>query len=143
MQFVGSDERRAIQIIENAAKVAKIPVALSSIHLEDANNLVAHVEAGPLVSSTGLKSARVLIALADDSDQSSVTRGENAGRILRHVAVVRSLIQVGTIDRGGKFSKDVKIGADNVSQRNLRIVAIVQETAAGKVLGVGSARLSN
>src|SRR5579864_9779739 len=33
-QFVGSDERRAIEVIEGAAKTEKIPVSLSSIHLE-------------------------------------------------------------------------------------------------------------
>src|SRR5271155_3873394 len=50
-QFVGSDERRAIQGIEGAAKVAKIRVALSSVHLEG-NMVVAHVESGTLPSST-------------------------------------------------------------------------------------------
>jgi hypothetical protein len=57
------------------------------------------------------------------------------------VAVVRSLIQVGTIDRGGAFSRDIKVSAENVIQRNLRIIAIVQEPGVGRVLGVGSARL--
>src|SRR5271155_4282114 len=33
-EFVGSDERRAIQAIENAARLEKIPVRLTSIHLE-------------------------------------------------------------------------------------------------------------
>lgn len=143
MQFVGSNARQAIQVIENAARAEKIPVALSSVHLEGADNLVAHVEAGPLVPTTGLKSAMVLIALADDSDQSSVTRGENAGRILKHVAVVRSLTQVGTMDRGSAFSKDVRVSTESANPQKLRVVAIVQETAAGRVLGVGSTRLSN
>jgi len=141
-QFVGSDERRAIQAIEGAAKVEKVPVALSSVHLEG-NTVVAHVESGALPSSTSSKSANVLLALADDNDQSNVRRGENAGRILTHVAVVRSLTQVGTINRGGAFSGEVKVSSANANPRNLRVVAIVQEMAAGRILGVGSARLSN
>jgi hypothetical protein len=143
MQFVGSDERRAIQVIENAAKADKIPVGLSSIHLEGNNNLAIHLEVGPPVSSARPASGQIWIALADHSDQSNVRRGENAGRILKHVAVVRSLTQVGIIDRSGAFSRDVKVNTENANQRNLRIVAMVQETGAGRVLGVGSARLSN
>jgi hypothetical protein len=142
VEFVGSDERRAIQVSENAAKAEKVPVALSSIHLE-ANALAVHVESGPLTSSASPKSANVLLVLADDSDQSNVRRGENAGRILKHVAVVRKLAQVGTIDRGGTFSRDLKVSTETANLRNLRIVAIVQEMATGRILGVGSARLSN
>ncbi|HXQ34159.1 MAG TPA: DUF1223 domain-containing protein, partial [Anaerolineales bacterium] len=32
MELVGSDERRAIRVIENSIKTVKLPVALSSIH---------------------------------------------------------------------------------------------------------------
>jgi hypothetical protein len=143
MQFVGSDERRAIQVIEDAAKVGKVQVVLSSIHLEGDNTLAVHVESGPLASSASSKSANVLLALADESDQSNVREGENAGRILKHVGVVRSLTQVGTIDSGGTFTRNVKVSIKNANQRNLRIIAIVQETGVGRILGVGSARLSN
>jgi hypothetical protein len=142
-EFVGSDERRAVSAIQNAAKDGKIPVALSSVRLEGNHNVVAHVEVGPLASTAGSKSARVLIALADDSDQSSVRAGENAGRVLRHVAVLRSLTQVGTVDPSGPFAKDVQVSAANANPQNLRVVAIVQDMAAGRVLGVGSTRLSN
>src|SRR6266478_2896053 len=123
VEFVGSDERRAIRVTANAAKAEKVPVALSSVHLEG-NALALHVESGPLTSSASPKSANVLLVVADDSDQSNVMRGENDGRILKHVAVVRSLTQVGTIDRGGTFSRDVKVSTESANQRNLRIVAI-------------------
>jgi hypothetical protein len=141
-QFVGSDERRAIQAIEGAEKAGKVSVSLSSIHLEG-NMLALHVESGALPSSASSKSANVLLVLADDSDQSNVRRGENAGRILTHVAVVRSLTQVGTIDPGGAFSRDVKVSTENANQRRLRVVAIVQETEVGRILGLGSSQLSN
>ena len=140
--FVGSDERRAIQVSENAAKAEKIPVVLSSIHI-DGSTLAMHIESGPLTPSASPKSANVLLVLADDSDQSNVRRGENAGRTLKHVAVVRKLTQVGTMDRGGTFSRDVTVSAETANLRNLRIVAIVQEVEAGRILGIGSARLSN
>jgi hypothetical protein len=143
MELVGSDERRAIQVIENSIKTEKLPVVLSSIHREGNDNLAVHVETGPLVSPGRRTAAQVLIALADNSDQSSVRGGENSGRTLKHVAVVRNLTSVGSIDVGSTFSKDVIVSERNTDQHNLRIVAIVQEMNLGRVLGVGSARVSN
>jgi hypothetical protein len=143
MELVGSDERRAIHAIENSVKTEKLPVVLSSIHREGNDKLAVHVETGPPVSPGRRTAAEVLIALADNSDQSSVRGGENSGRTLKHVAVVRNLTSVGSIDIGGTFSKDVMVSTANTDQRNLRIVAIVQEIHLGRVLGVGSARVSN
>jgi hypothetical protein len=142
-ELVGSDERRAIQAMENAKKAEKIPVSLSSVHFEANNSIALHVDTGPLSSSIAAKSANVLLAIADESDESRVSRGENAGRTLKHVAVLRNLVRTGTVDKTGKFSRDVTIDLRNASPRNVRIVAIVQEITAGRVWGVGSARLSH
>ncbi len=141
-QFVGSDERQAIRSAEDAVKAEKVPIALSLVHLEG-NMLSLKVESGALPSSVSSKSANSLLVLADDSDQTNVRRGENAGRILRHVAVVRSLTRLGTLDRGGAFSREVKVSTENANPRNLRVVAIVQETPVGRALGVGTTRVSN
>ena len=138
-QFVGSDERRAIQAIEGAAKAEKVPVA-SLRFISKAIRLSRTSSLARWRPPTSSKSANVLLALADDSDQSNVRRGENAGRILTHVAVVRSLTQVGTIGRGGAFSGEVKVSQQNANPRNLRVVAIVQEMASRKDFG-GRVRL--
>jgi hypothetical protein len=143
MELVGSDERRAIQAIKNTIKTAKLPVILSSIHREGDKTLTVHIEVGPSDSSGTRPPAQVLIALADNSVQSRVRGGENSGRTLKHVAVVRNLTLVGTIDNAGMFSKDVTMNTENTDQRELRIIAIVQERGVGKVLGVGSGRVSN
>jgi len=142
LEFVGGDEQRAIRAIENAAKVQKIAVALSSIHRQANNTITLHVEVGPL-RSNATQSGNVLIAIADDSDESHVSRGENAGRTLRHVAVLRSLIPVGTVDGVREFSRDVTVKDGKWNSRSLRIVAIVQEMSGGRVWGLASARLSN
>jgi hypothetical protein len=143
VQFVGSDERDALRAIEDASRTAKIPISLSSVRFDGANRIVLHVEAGPWPASLPPSSAEVLLALADDSDVSSVTRGENAGRTLKHVAVVRSLVSVGKLDAAGSFSQSVTLNLDRGSTRNVRVVAIVQQPEVGGVLGVGLARISN
>jgi hypothetical protein len=143
MELVGSDERRAIQVIKNTIKTAKLPVVLSSIHREDDKRLAMHIEVGLSDPSGRRASPQVWIALADNSDQSNVRAGENSGRTLKHVAVVRNLTLVGTTDDAGMFSKDVTVNTENTDQSDLRIIAIVQERGVGRVLGVGSGRVSN
>jgi hypothetical protein len=142
-ELVGSDEQRAIQAIENATRRDKISVSLSSIHLEGDRTIALHVETGALPASSAAKSADVLLAIADESDESHVSRGENAGRALRHVAVLRSLTRIGNVDQTTGFSQDIKVDLDKGNPRNLRIVVIAQEMSAGRVWGAASGRLSN
>ena len=142
-QVVGSDERQAVQAIQNAARVDKFGISLSAPRLEGSNSLTVHVEVGATPAGAKNTSGQVWIALADDMDQSVVKRGENAGRTLKHVAVVRTLAQVGTVEGNSTFSKDLTVSAGNANLQNLRVVAILQESATGKVLGVGSTRFSN
>jgi hypothetical protein len=142
IELVGSDERGAIEAIQNALRAEKMPVALSSIRSEG-NRIAMHVDVGPSPSGLAGRSGKILIAVADESDESNVVRGENAGRTLRHIAVVRDLSEVGTLDRSGKFSQDVAVNFNSGNKGNLRIVAFVQDPAQGTILGAGSARLSN
>ncbi len=143
-QLVGSDERGAITAIENAAKAEKIPVTVSLVRWESDGTATLHVSTGQVPHFILATSSEVLIAAADESDESHVEHGENEGRTLKHVAVLRSLTRVGTIDGSGEFSQEVKVKLHRGGKGgNLRIVAIVQEAPAGRVLGVGSARLSN
>jgi hypothetical protein len=142
-QLVGSDEHEALRVIGNAAKVTKIPVSLSAPRLEGTTSLAVHIDVKPTPSAVKPISGLVLIALADESDQSDVQRGENAGHVLKHVAVVRTLTQVGSVEGSSGFSKDVTVSTEKANLQNLRIVAIVQEGTAGRVLGVGSTRFSN
>ncbi len=118
----------------------KIPVSIS---LTDERMTTVHIETGPLPPAIPAESASVFLAIADNSDESHVSRGENAGRTLKHVAVLRDLVPVGTVGRTDKFSRDVAVNLNKGNRRDLRIMAIIQEPAAGRVWGVGLARLSN
>jgi hypothetical protein len=143
-ELVGSDERRATQVIDNAAKIKKIPVSIS-FGPTDEKATTLHIETGPLPRSITAESesASVFLAIADNSDESHVSWGENAGRTLKHVAVLRSLIRIGAVDESAGFSRDVKVDLNSRNPRNLRIAVIVQESGVGRVLGAGLARSSN
>ena len=141
-EFVGSNERRASQAIKEAAESPKAPVHLSLVSRDDKATIL-HIEAGPLPSATGTQSAGVFLAIADNSDQSQVSGGENDGRTLQHVAVLRKLTRIGTVEASAEFSRDIDLGLKSKNHANLRIVVIVQEPEVGRVLGAGLMRLSN
>jgi hypothetical protein len=141
-EFVGSDEHRANQAIKEAAKSPKAPVHISFGSSDD-KGIVVHVEAGPLPSATNKQSAGVFLAIADNSDESQVSTGENAGRKLHHVAVLRNLTRVGDLDESSKFRRDIKMDLKSKNAADLRLVVIVQKPEVGRVLGAGLTRLSN
>jgi hypothetical protein len=142
-ELVGSDERRAKEAFEAATKVMKTPVSISSELSDEKTAILLHIETAPLPSSFNAGSAGIFLAIADDNDESHVSRGENAGRTLRHVAVLRNLIRIGAVDRTAGFSRDMKVDLDTRNPRGLRIAVIVQESAVSRVWGVGLTRLSN
>jgi hypothetical protein len=137
IQFVGSDERGALHAIESAARAQKIPVTLSVARF-DGNNVTLRLETGPAPTDAAL-----LVAIEDESDVSSVSRGENSGRTLKHVAVVREMTQVGTVAHGQNFAKDVTVKFTRNNNPNYRVVALLQDPSSGAILGAGSARLQN
>lgn len=140
-QITGSSAQAALADIAKAATADKIPVKISGLHV-DGEKLTMHIDAGPANAAAANASGDVWVALADDSDQSSVKAGENSGHVLRHVAVVRRLTKAGKASHGA-FSGDVTANAKGATLHDLRIVAFVQQSGAGKVLGVGTAKLSD
>jgi hypothetical protein len=120
-QFVGSDAKRAQEEINKAAQRAKAQVKLTrapggvQIDVEDAPG-----------------SAGVFLVLAEDSAASDVAAGENKGRHLAHVAVIKSLRKVGSVKRGAGFRQMASLPATAAEQR---IVVFLQEGTSGPVIG--------
>jgi hypothetical protein len=135
-QFVGSDATLADQAFAKALTKSKIPVRLSSVSLGATNVLQAHLETDVLAASFGLREADVYVAVALNRAESQVSHGENAGRRLAHVAVVRNIVKVGTVRQGQTFAQDVQLKLDTgTDARNLRLIAFVQEPGQGRVVG--------
>lgn len=139
-EAVGSDARRALEEIDNAARSEKTNVTLSGISVISKHSVAAHIEVAPLVSPNEAGHADVLVALADESDESHVHGGENGGRTLTHVAVLRDLTRVGAVDEGKGLSKDVTISLTDAQPRQMRMVVIVQ-IPTGRVWGIASERV--
>lgn len=138
-EFVGSDARSAVQAVGKAAAAQKIAVSLNAVQGQG-GKVSVQVQAGPLPASSGASSANVVLAIADDTDVSSVARGENSGRTLSHVAVLRQWKTVGTVDKTKGFSQTVQTDLPASGAKKSRIIVIVQEGHEGKIVGLASTR---
>lgn len=132
--FVGSDAKEILPSIAKAASRPKIPVRISSA-TRDGNEAVIGIDADALKSGK----AEVWVALADDRDQSNVRNGENSGRTLTHVAVVRSLGKVGMVKKGAGFEKTVRVPI-KAANGPMRVVVFVADSD-GPVLGAAMQEL--
>jgi hypothetical protein len=145
-QVVGSDRRGALQAIERAARRPRASVVLEQI--DDAQapprrsswrvSLDAHSLA-PRPPATYL-----FVAVTEDGLASSVSRGENTGRTLRHVAVVRRLRALGRawLDERGTVTQEVTIDLDPAWRRDrLHVVAWAAAAPNGQVLGSTRAQM--
>ena len=121
-EFVGSDAARAAAAIAKAAKRPKTEIKLT----RGPAGLQIDIASAPAAGD-------VWLALADDRDASQVAAGENKGRRLEHVAVVRSLRKIGTVKHGRAFSHLEELPAANAPQR---VVVFVQDAGPGRVTGV-------
>jgi hypothetical protein len=134
--FVGSDSRAASDAIQRAIREPKIPIAISNVSREG-TQIVARIEIPAVRGSRG----NLYVALADNRQESHVSRGENGGRTLTHVAVTRILKQVGSVDFDVASAKEVVLPIQPGSGNGLRIVAFIQDPKSGRVLGVAEQKL--
>lgn len=137
-QFVGSDASLADKAFAEALRRPKLAVRLANVEVS-ANTVKAHIEAGDLQASFGLREAEVYVAIALDRAQSHVSHGENAGRTLAHTAVAKCIVAVGRFRQGQAFAQDVRLKLDSGTDvNNLRLVAFVQEPGQGRVIGAAA-----
>ena len=139
-EFVGSNSDDAERAIAKATAISKIAVRITDARL-DGDTLHAHIEASPLPADT--RSADVIVIAALNHAESQVAAGENSGRRLTHVAVVRVLKKAGSISPGQSFSQDVAVKLEkHADAGGLRAIALVQEPGPGKILGAAQQQLS-
>lgn len=138
-EFVGSNGAEAKTAIEKALRGQKFPVMLKDIERNGDRVKLRVVIEKP--SGIGKSGATIYVAIADSAAESQVSKGENAGRVMKHVAVVRSLSVVGSVG-GGDFSKEVELKIPTgAGGDGLRVVAFVQDRATGKVLGIAQQKM--
>lgn len=129
-----NNPRQGSQIFREAAAAAKIPIRIRSVGVDGTSPPILHarIEAG---ANSG-QSADVYVAVALNHAESQVLAGENSGQRLTHVAVVESFKKVGKLEKGAGFAEDFQMKLKpGMDPANIRIIAFIQESGPGKVLG--------
>jgi hypothetical protein len=131
-QLALDNPQQVVKVFQKATAEQKVPVHLSAVNIEG-GKVQAHVEAD---GNSMTRKSDIYLAIALDHADSKVSRGENSGRHLAHVAVVRSLNKVGSVEQGKNFNQDVRVKlSSGIDPSNLRVIVFVQQSGTGRVLG--------
>jgi hypothetical protein len=127
-QVLGNDPDAVQKAIARAAAKPKFPVRIGQVRREGGEALVT-VSIGALPKGR----ADVWVALAGESDSSKVSRGENSGRTLTHIAAARSLTKVGAVSKSEGMEKVLRLP---VTAGTARVVVFLADSS-GAVTGAG------
>ena len=131
-ELVGS---RSADLVATISKAAKVPQAVVSVAILGSS---AQVRVSSLPAGTA--ATEVLLAITESGLASQIGRGENEGLLLHHAAVVRQLLPLGRVGADGSFTASPPLTlAAGWKRPNLRIVALVQEIASRRIVGVATA----
>lgn len=144
-QFVGNNAQQAQLEIEKAARALKTEVAITAAAPDANGSQRFHVTVGKLGAITAGDLAEVWLAITEDGLHSSVSRGENAGHVLQHVATLRSLHKIGVADADrstASFSGDPVVKFNpHWNVENLRVTIFVQKKKSREILGAAATKI--
>ena len=139
-EMVGNDTSRLKDAISRASSEDAHPITISPVMQMNGAAMV-DVQVSALAKAdgkAGKEDAVVFVAIAENATVSHVQRGENSGRTLRHVAVVRSLNEAGKLGADGTFHKQISLPGDAAQWSGKRLVAFVQDANFGRIRGSAS-----
>ena len=128
-QFVGSNLDTANKAISDSAKMNKADIEIS--HAND--KLKVKISDAPTHDES-----YVWLAIAEDDLKTNVRRGENGGKTLDHVSVVREMKLLGNLASTDKtFESETTLQYNSAwKKENLKFVVFVQGKDSKKVFGV-------
>lgn len=130
-EFVGSEEGTLRNTIKNnLEKTSAANLTLSNIKTDGGKVSVQYHTQGNVSSDV------LLLALIEKHAQSNVERGENSGRILSHVQIVRSLTSTPVKTGDGNASIALPKGFD---AKGYELIAFLQNPASGEISGATKA----
>src|SRR5215208_1344405 len=143
-EFPGGNERVALEAVGQAAREPKAEVLLARDPAQTDELIRISVQIDKFPKQTEGDPVYVLLAVTESGLASDVARGENSGRRLDHVGVVRVLKQLGILPdtRGVPFKAETGVLVGKGWRReNLRAVVFAQERGTRRVLAAGSLKL--
>jgi hypothetical protein len=135
-EFVGSDEsklRGAVKEDLGKSQVARL--SLNNIQLNKGKtNFQYQIEKAP-------ENVSLVIAIVQKSAKTRVERGENKGRLLSHVQIVREL-QIISVD--GKDTGNAQITMpENPEHQEIELIGFLQNEKTGEIIAAARRPLNN
>jgi len=143
-EFNGSNSSLAQEAIGSAARAPKGEVRLARAPSQSEGLVRISAQIDNFPKPTGGETVNVLLAITESGLASDVARGENSGRKLTHVGVVRSLKTLGGLPEapGTSFKAETEVPVEKSWRReNLRAVVFAQERGTRRVLAAGAVKL--
>jgi hypothetical protein len=138
IDFVGSNKGQALEAVARAAKKSKALLSITRMNV-DKETVRVRIHVDSVSKLTGTEPADVYLAITEDNLSSKVDSGENRGRKLEHVAVVRRLTRIGNLSVGAVYNSEYVARIDKAWKRGgLRAVAFAQDKKNRRVLAVSS-----
>jgi len=135
-QLVGNSPRKVVDAIVHQASQPAKPLEITMAVLEKGSTRFS-------VQAPDSQGEHLYAALAQDVTRSEVTRGENAGRTLHHVAVVRTLKQFKSNFADGR---ELGLPAGNLDTSSgagaLRLVVFLEDPHSGRIVSAAEKSLS-
>jgi len=134
-ELIGSDDAAVRRTIAGAAARPHLPVKVTARAIERGVNVSIDLPPAPSADDP----IDVFVALTEDDLSSAVKRGENVGRTLSHVAVVRKLQTLGTLEKDG-FVADGRLPIESGwKPHKMRAVVWLQGRSSNHVYGAAAA----
>ncbi|GAC1422982.1 MAG: hypothetical protein NVSMB62_19170 [Acidobacteriaceae bacterium] len=132
-QIVGNDRAGFLHAVEKEAEQPSV----ISLHIQTASMEGDSIAVTFMaVGESPVRRADIMAILVDDSDQSSVLRGENSGKTLSHVAVARSLTRVAKLQASGEQAIKIPLPSAFQRSRAHHLILFAQIPGSGRVLAV-------
>ena len=134
----GSDHAAVQRMIKYAAEQPKASVSIERASMD--GRVAVRVEQ---LKEAKVEAADVFLAITESGLASPVQRGENAGRMLRHTGVVRTLIRIVEIEaKRGAYAAELQLKLEPAWKRhNTRAVIFVQDQKTRRIVGAASCSL--
>jgi len=132
-EAVGVASGKIMEAIRKSAAAPKLRVRISPVQNNPKGIPTVHIDVDP--SGKSASSDHLMLALAEDTAATQVLRGENSGRKLKHVAVVRHLADFGGLAPAGSRGIDIPLTGELQDWRGKRLVVFIQDRQHGRIGG--------
>jgi hypothetical protein len=139
-QFVGGNNTALMAAFKAEAALHQINLNIISVQTNEKSVSFAYSASDLPPKST----LRLIAILVDDTDASSVLRGENKGKQLTHAWVARSVTQLGKLNAADQQAATVTLPPSFAAgpSKSRHLVLIAQQGSAGAVLGADARPLA-